>query len=299
MNGDRLPFEASYVELANNLDLYVQRVFDALTDGPGEGFLVLARGSGYLSFQVFRRGYDALAEATEMFSVLDEEAILRAVSSVPVALIVLRAVVGLSPPEWASLTAMFGGERVDQGFTRSLERSIRMDPTKTVGHTPTQEARIQALVSVACRLLREGTSRAKDDEVHRLDKVDTVRGVASLRQVASEGIPYEALLYERFLGRPFASHRDSVSELVGNMLEDRIEHHLSSARVPFHRSRRGESISGWEQNPDFFCPNPDSPVAVIEAKMTNDDGTARDKVARVLRLAGIRDRLEAEYRTGF
>jgi hypothetical protein len=27
------------------------------------------------------------------------------------------------------------------------------------------------------------------------------------------------LLYERFLGRPFAGHRDSVSELVGDSLE--------------------------------------------------------------------------------
>lgn len=33
--------------------------------------------------------------------------------------------------------------------------------------------------------------------------------------------------------------------------------------------------------------------------MTNDDGTARDKVARVLRLAAIRDRLEDTHRPGF
>ncbi len=197
------------------------------------------------------------------------------------------------------VTSTRTGESIDQGFARSLERSIRMDPAKTIGHTRTQANRIGALVSVACRMLVEGASRTGETDVHRLDKVDTVRGLDSLRQVAADGIPYEALLYERFLGRPFASHRDSVSELVGNMLEDRIEEHLSSANVPFHRSSRGESVAGWEQNPDFFCPDPASPLAVIEAKMTNDDGTARDKVARVLRLAGMRDRREDAHQPGF
>lgn len=64
-------------------------------------------------------------------------------------------------------------------------------------------------------MLREGALPASDTEVHRLDKVDTARGLESLKQVASQGVRYEALLYERLLGRPFASHRDSVSELVG------------------------------------------------------------------------------------
>ena len=299
MRGKRFPFEASFPELADHLDHYVDRVFGALTSDPLTSFLILPRGAGFVSYAGFVRGYDALAESTEGFRTLDDEAVLGAVLRVPMALIVLRAMLGLSPPEWASLTTTGTGERVDPGFARSLERSIRMDPARTIGHTPTQATRIGAMVSVACRMLREGASRASEAEVHRLDKVDTARGLDSLRQVARDGVAYEALLYERFLGRPFASHRDSVSELVGDMLEDRIEDHLSAARIPFHRTSRGESMPDWEQNPDFFCPDPGSPLAVIEAKMTNDDGTARDKVARVLRLASMRDRREDAHRPGF
>jgi len=299
MTGKRFPFEASFPEVADRIDYYVEQVFEALTRDPLTSFLVLPRGPGYVTYQAFVRGYDALAEATVRFERLDEDEVLRAVIREPMALIVLRAILGLSPPEWASVTTTRTGERIDQGFARSLERSIRMDPAKTVGHTPTQATRIRALVSVACEMLREGALRAGETEVHRLDKVDTARGHESLKQVASQGVRYEALLYERLLGRPFASHRDSVSELVGDMLEDRIEDHLSSANVPYHRSRRGESMPGWEQNPDFFCPDPRSPAGVIEAKMTNDDGTARDKVARVLRLAAIRDRLEDGHQPGF
>ncbi|MCY3809178.1 MAG: hypothetical protein OXG58_07135 [Gemmatimonadetes bacterium] len=299
MTGKRFPFEASFPELADRIDYYVKQVFEALTSDPLTSFLVLPRGPGYVSRQAFVRGYDALAEATVRFESLDEDAVLRAVLREPMALIVLRTMLGLSPPEWASVTTTQTGERIDQGFARNLERSIRMDPARKVGHTPIQATRIRAMVSVACGMLREGALRASETEVHRLDKVDTARGLESLKQVASQGVRYEALLYERLLGRPFASHRDSVSELVGDMLEDRIEDHLSSANVPYHRSRRGESMPGWEQNPDFFCPDPRSPLGVIEAKMTNDDGTARDKVARVLRLAAIRDNLEHRHRPGF
>ena len=299
MRGKRFPFEASFPEVADRIGYYVDQVFASLARDPLTSFLVLPRGSGYVSYQAFVRGYDALKEATVGFENLGEDTVFRAVLSEPMALIVIRAMLGLSPPEWASVTTTRTGEKIDQGFARNLERSIRMDPTRRIGHTPTQETRIRALVSVACGMLREGASRASETEVHRLDKVDTARGLDSLQEVASEGVRYEALLYERLLGRPFASHRDSVSELVGDMLEDRIEDHLSSTQVPYHRSRRGESIHGWEQNPDFFCPDPVSPLGVIEAKMTNDDGTARDKVARVLRLAAIRDKLEAAHQPGF
>lgn len=230
MRGREFPFEASFPEVADRLDYYVEQVFGALKSDPRTSFLVLPRGAGYVSYQAFVRGYEALAEATASFRRLDEETVMSAVVRVPMALIVLRAILGLSPPEWASVTTMRTGERIDQGFARSLERSIRMNPARRIGHTPTQASRIRALVSAACSMLRDGPSHAGETEVHRLAKVDTTRGLASLRQVAGEGVRYEALLYERFLGRPFASHRDSVSELVGDMIEDRIEDHLSSNR---------------------------------------------------------------------
>ena len=36
-------------------------------------------------------------------------------------------------------------------------------------------------------------------------------------------VPYAMVLYERFLGRPFTGHRDSVSELVRDVVEAAIE----------------------------------------------------------------------------
>lgn len=98
------------------------------------------------------------------------------------------------------------------------------------------------------------------------------------------------LLYERFLGRPFAAHRDSVSELVGNLVESAIEDVLTRARISYRKTRRAERVEGFDQAPDFIVPNEFNPQIVIEAKLTEDDGTARDKVTRVQHLAALSTR---------
>ena len=53
---------------------------------------------------------------------------------------------------------------------------------------------------------------------------------------------------------------------------------------PYRKTGRGEGIPGFGQAPDFCVPDEVSPAIVIEAKITSDDGTARDKVARIKEL---------------
>ncbi|MGQ0633425.1 MAG: hypothetical protein ACT4QC_02345 [Planctomycetaceae bacterium] len=95
------------------------------------------------------------------------------------------------------------------------------------------------------------------------------------------------LLYERFMGRPFAGHRDSVSELIGDELELSIENELANAGISFRKTKRAERLPGFDQAPDFIVPSEFNPQVVIEAKITEDDGTARDKVTRVQHLAEL------------
>ena len=54
----------------------------------------------------------------------------------------------------------------------------------------------------------------------------------------------------------------------------------------FRKTKRAERVPGYDQAPDFFVPDEFNPSIVIEAKITGDDGTARDKVARIERLTG-------------
>src|SRR6185312_8395715 len=94
----------------------------------------------------------------------------------------------------------------------------------------------------------------------------------------------------RYLGRPFAGHRDAVSGLVGEVMENAIEDRLRAHGITYRKTKREERIPGFGQAPDFCVPDEISPAVVIEAKITSDDGTARDKVARIKVLATQRDR---------
>jgi hypothetical protein len=101
------------------------------------------------------------------------------------------------------------------------------------------------------------------------------------------GIPYAMLLYERFLGRPFTGHRDSVSEHVGDVIESAVEDVLNKARVSYRKTKRAERIDGFDQAPDFIIPSEFNPQIIIEAKLSEDDGTARDKVTRIQHLGEL------------
>jgi hypothetical protein len=92
------------------------------------------------------------------------------------------------------------------------------------------------------------------------------------------------LLYERFLGRSFAGYRDSVSELVGDVIEAAVEAVLADAKIGYRKTRRAEAVDGFDQAPDFIISSEFNPQAVIEAKLAEDDGTVRDKVTRVQHL---------------
>lgn len=289
------PFEVPFEQVSDNLEFFVDRVFEALESA----FLVMPRGTGFVEADRFKHAYDALLAATDGFHDFDADRIIAAAQDEPLVLVALRSILGFTPPEWADTATLGTNEAIDQGFTRNLDRAIRKDPDRPIGTTSLQQRRVRALIQAACDLLRAGPGSVDADQIHRLDKVDTSRGIESIRRAASDGIPYADLLYERFLGRPFASRRDSVSELVGDILE--FENPQSLGR------RRGSVLSDWprrknprfDQAPDFVAPAVMNAEVIIEAKMTQDDGTARDKVTRLQHLDRIRSDMESAGRTAF
>lgn len=291
-----LPFEASLSRLRADPDSYVDSVFEMLDSS----FLTVPKGRGFVEYPVFERGYEALKKATRGFREVTADRVIVAATGAPMALVVLRSILGFSPPEWAEATSAKADIGVDQGFARTLDRKIRLDPAAPVlGAGERTDARIRLLVEAACDLLRTGPAPATDTTIHRLQKADTGSGVAGLRTMADLGAPYAVLLYERFLGRPFASHRDSVSELIGEVLETAVEKALSAAGVSFRRTARTDHLEGFDQVPDFIVPSEFDPRVVIEAKIAEDDGTARDKVTRVQHLATLSDARERAGADGF
>ncbi len=287
------PFEASPDQLAANLNEFVDAVYESLESSS----LVMPRGDGFIEYPRFQEAYETLKRSTNAFRDLTPDTVWAALRNDSLVFVVIRAILGVTAPDWASLASTDTGERVTQGAARAFDKKARTQrryiADLAVERNTVAMRRLEALVTVACTYITAGAPAAAVDTVHRLDKVDTAAGLASVQRAADIHVPYAILLYERYLGRPFASHRDAVSEHVGDVMESAVESRLHAAHITNRKTRRAEAVPGFDQAPDFIIPDELAPQIVIEAKITNDDGTARDKVTRIIHLAEIsRKRVE-------
>ena len=273
-------FELTFEEVQANIDACVDEVFAALETG----FLTMPKGDGFIEYPTFEHGYQELKRATQGFHDLSVPPVLKAVNQTPIALIVLRAMLGFTPSEWAAIACARTDVEVTQGAARGIDRKIRMSPETPLHEDGVTAKRVAALVSTACQLLKEGPETVEEGLIHRLQKADTSSGLKSIVPLAEIGAPYPMLLYERYLGRPFAGHRDSVSDVIGQTVEIAIEEVLHEHGISARKTKRAERVKGFEQAPDFIIPDEFNPQIVIEAKLAEDDGTARDKVTRVQHL---------------
>ena len=281
-----LRFDIDYDDPDIAWEPLVDEVFSELTSS----FLEMPKGEGFIDYPTFEKGYQELKRSTDSFAALTQENVFAAVLEVPIA--VFRCILGLSPVEWAHITTERTGVAVDQGAARSIDRKFRMNPlgpaNESIGVTA---ARIRAMIDAGVSAILQGAGTVATGIVHRLDKADTAKGQLSLQSIADLGAPYPVLLYERFLGRPFATHRDSVGEVV----KVAVKNVLSDEKISIRETKRTERIPGFDRAPDFIVPDEFTPVALIEAMLAEDDGTARDKLARVRRLRRLRDDEGKDY----
>ncbi len=267
----------------------------------------------------FRDAYEILKRSSNGFEDFSQNGVNNALEENCRVFGVLRSILGMTAPEWAEMVRSELDSDITQGAARSLDRQCREDPeyirkvmsryqnrvenARRSGGTlpirPKTLERLDNLISVAISYIIKGAPEDREGFIHRLDKFDTQSGLESLKYAAKEDVPYAVLLYERYLGRPFAGHRDAVSELVGEVMENAVEERLRHAGVSYRKTGRAERIPGFGQAPDFCIPDEISPIAVIEAKITSDDGTARDKVARVKELETQRNGHVAAGRPGY
>lgn len=282
----RHPFEATREQLVKDIEGYV----DIFIAGLQSFFVVMPKGTGFVEYERFSRAYERLREKTSGFETLSEQVALDAIAEDPLVLVVLRTMTGLTPPELAHLARAETGSTVDQSAARRIDKRARDGNDLLVKVSDGTRQQVKGLVAMAVRLVTGGARPVGPGTIHRLDKVDTREGLAGAQRLAADGVPYQALLYERFLGRPFATHRDAVSEMVGEVLENAVEGELRARRIPFHKAAVAERFEDMDQAPDFLVPDEMKPFVVIEAKLAEDDGTARDKVTRVQHLAEIRER---------
>lgn len=279
----KYPFEAKWDEIQSDLDPFVSAVFSSLASE----FLVMPKGDGFVDYPVFEQGFQTLKKGTSDFATISPDEIMKLVVATPIVFVVIRSILGFTPSEWGYLATQRKGIQVTQNFARSLDRKIRVKPLQTLRGDGVGRERLKAMIELACEIMKQSCPDAGPKSIHRLQKADTSKGLESIRTMAAMGAPYALLLYERFLGRPFAGHRDSVSELIGDNLESAIEEILTAYGISFRKTKRAERIPGFDQAPDFIVPDEFNPKIIIEAKITEDDGTARDKATRIQHLGQL------------
>ena len=112
------PFEVGFDKLQSDIDAYVDAVFGCLESD----FLVMPKGKGFVEFPVFEDGYEALKRATGGFRDVTPDTVASVVFQTPIAFIVLRCMLGFTPPEWAYFATRHTGVEITQGSARSIDR---------------------------------------------------------------------------------------------------------------------------------------------------------------------------------
>lgn len=120
------PFEVPFDAVESDLDTFVDAVFGALRSE----FLTMPKGGGFVEYPVFEHGYETLKRTTNGFRNLTPETAMEAVYQAPITLIVLRTMLGFTPPEWADVTTRQSEVTVTQNAARDLDRGVRLFPSK-------------------------------------------------------------------------------------------------------------------------------------------------------------------------
>lgn len=226
--------------------------------------------------------YRMVFEATEGFHRVGIDDLASVLEAHPQTLLIFRTIIGYTPRELAvasrEVAASQGGRGLGDGRVKGIERGSRVPP---------RAARI--LAETIHRLVTGDLwGEAPEGLRTKLEKIDTARGWSSVQELAASGVPYEAFLHQRHMGGAFRQLLDATSEQRGEMLEEAVGLLLSEHGVPHVRtgsSDQGEIAIRFDLTvrpaPDFVIYEPPrSAKALLECKLTNDGGTARDKAAR-------------------
>ena len=250
-------------------------------------FHYIPRGDTMADEGHFDIAYECLAGHTSNFADVSEENLIRAITDMPMALAPLRMILGLTYNELSWAMKLTRAGTTTSGTTlRNFERSPRPERTKA---TRTEMIANIAATAVAAmdRTILQIPDSARRYFHSKLDKRDTMDGWNTVATAAG-GVPYSTLLYQRYVGGVWRQIQDAYSEVKGdNLLEQPIADLFDECGISYYRSKAGASGAtetdlrfGLSPGPDFVLPE-ESPTLIIESKVAEDGGTARDKAARI------------------
>ncbi len=230
----------------------------------------------------FREIYEEANRLTSRFRNVDVASLATTIAALPETLKVFRTILGFTPQEFAAASGMVA-EVVDTAAistsrVKAIEAGRRLHPGED-----------SACAELIDRAMTHRLFLASSEELRpRIDKPDTGMGWDSVRAAVDDGVPYPVLLHQRLYGGAFRTLLDATSTQRGDILEDAVEGVLRAHRVPYVRTgpANQEEIARRFQitvrpAPDFVMfDGTETLRAILECKVANDGGTARDKAAR-------------------
>lgn len=255
--------------------------------------------SPFYEIEHFSAAYDEAFRLTEGFSRVTQADLEAALLACPRTLLVLRTLLGFTKGEfaYASLAAAESGGLVPLSASQvdTMEHSAIPMP---VPISRAALARATAQAQIAARTITMTMSgelfgEAPPEQRSKQRKPDTEEGWASVRDFATNGVPFGVFLHQRHYGGAFRQVLDATSVRRGDLIEDAVEALFTANGISFIRTgahNQADIARRFEVQvapaPDFivFDPVDDSLRAMLECKGTNNGGTARDKALRFARL---------------
>lgn len=245
----------------------------------------------YYELPTFRAAYQAAFEATSGFTEVSQETLIAMLLDAPETLLVLRTILGLTIQEFAKATDLvaepLGVKPLTPSRVQSMERHGAVGPKKTARDTAFLAA---ATISGALdgSLFPDPPGELKPKQ----QKFDTAHGWATVEELARDGVPYDAFLHQRHYGGAFRQLLDATSTKRGDIVEDAVEELFAQQRIPYIRTGAHNQADIAKRFGIKVTPAPDFVVfdqagtlrALLECKLVNDGGTARDKALRFERL---------------
>lgn len=262
-------------------------------------FHYIPRGTAMSTEKDFNNAYEKLMNHTKGFTRVNHESLVNALTESPETLAPLRMILGFTYNELAVAMRAIDADSPVRGDTlKKLERgSSNVIARKATDRRKRQiETVVGTILAVMNRDILQVPDAVRGLFHSKLDKRDTQDGWSSV-VADSAGVPYSALLYQRYVGGVWRQIQDAYSEVKGdNLLENPIAALFDEAGVPYYRSSSGPRAAnvstkdlGFSPGPDFAVPD-DSPTVIIESKVVEDGGTARDKASRIKNLADAANR---------
>ncbi len=229
--------------------------------------------------------YELAERQTRSFTAVSVDDLTVVLAEHPRALLAFRLLLGYTTGEFEAATRIMSEDADDMlPVTKAKARTVEN------GSTTLSQRQARAAAETIQRGVAGTLWPAPEGEELRakIAKPDTKHGWDSVRELATGGVPLGVFLHQRHYGGAFRQLLDATSTRRGDVLEEAVEHLLVDADVPFVRTgSHNQSEIGTRFGltvhpaPDFvFYDSNGALRGLLECKIANDGGTARDKAAR-------------------